>query len=286
MDKASFASSAHSLSPIPIPVGVGLKSQHYQTILDEKPALGWFEVHPENYMCAGGPPHRYLSAIREDYDLSLHSVGTSLGSVSRPDARHLNALKALVERYEPFLVSDHISWSRGPMYYHTDLLPLPYSQEALDVLVRNVGIMQDHLRRQVLLENPSTYLEFAHADMDEPEFLTELVKRAGCGLIMDVNNVFVCAANHGLDGDDYLARVPWDAVQEIHLAGHAVEERDGFELRIDDHGSQVSTDVWALYEKAIGYKGTVPTLIEWDSNIPDFPVLMVEAEKARTVLDV
>lgn len=274
------------LSPASNNFGVGLKPQHYKDIFETKPDLGWFEIHPENYMCAGGPPHRYLTAIRQEYDVSLHSVGTSLGSVTHPEKRQLDALKTLIERYEPFLVSDHVSWSRGPAHYHTDLLPLPYSHEALDILTRNVDLMQDYLGRQILLENPSTYLEFAHQDMDEPEFLTELVKRSGCGLIMDVNNIFVCASNHGLDADDYLSRVPWKAVQEIHLAGHAVEERDGYKLRIDDHGSQVSDDVWALYKKAVGYKDAVPVLIEWDSNIPPFSKLMSEVRKAQAVLDV
>ena len=162
---------------------------------------------------------------------------------------------------------------------------MPYSHEALDVLVRNVNIMQDHLGRQVLLENPSTYLEFAHQDMDEPAFLTELVKRSGCGLLMDVNNVFVCASNHGFDPLEYLSQVPWHAVQEIHLAGHSREERDGHVVRIDDHGSQVSDDVWALYKQVIHNTGSLPTLIEWDSNIPPLSTLLNEVDQARRVLD-
>lgn len=265
------------------PIGVGLKPQHYRDILDSQPAIGWFEVHPENYMCAGGPPHRYLTAIRADYPLAMHSVGLSLGSVSLPDRPHLARFKELVDRYEPFLVSDHVSWSRGPSRYHTDLLPIPYTREALDILCRNVDIAQESLGRRLLMENPSTYVEFTDADMDEPAFLRELVTRTGCGLLLDVNNVQVCARNHGGDAKTYLDKVPWDAVQEIHLAGHAVEVRDGHELCIDDHGSPVRDDVWDLYRHALSHKPQVPTLIEWDTGVPPLADLMAEVSKARDI---
>ena len=267
--------------------GVGLKPQHYQHILDHQPTVGWFEIHPENYMCDGGPRHRYLTAIREHYPLSMHGVGLSLGSYQLPDADHIQRLQQLIDRYQPFQVSEHVSWSlaelQGTQIFHHDLLPLPYTRDALDTLCRNVSLVQDALQRPLLMENPSTYLAFQHADYDEPAFLNELVARTGCRLLMDVNNVFVRASNHNFSAANYLADINWQAVDEIHLAGHAIDRWQEHEILVDDHGSAVCDDVWQLYRQAIALAGDVPTLIEWDSLIPDFDLLQAQAEQANHI---
>ena len=277
------AGATGSDRPPPDRAGVGLKSEHYRTVLEARPDLGWFEVHPENYMVEGGPPLRYLEAVRADYPLSLHGVGMSLGSCEPPPLDHLERLKRLVDRFEPFVVSEHLSWSRIGERFLADLLPVPMTLEALDVMAGNVARAQDHLGRRLLIENPSTYLEFGRVEIPETQFLADLVRRTGCGLLLDVNNLYVCANNHGFDPLDWLDAFVLDAVEEIHVAGHAVNDADGHPIRVDDHGSAVIADVWALYEEVIGRRGAVPTLIERDANLPPFEELLAEAHRADRV---
>ena len=266
--------------PPPDRAGVGLKSEHYRCVLEDRPDVGWFEVHPENYMLEGGPPLRYLEAVRADYPLSLHGVGMSLGSCDPPPADHLERLKALADRFEPFVVSEHLSFSRVGDRFLADLLPVPMTFEALDVMAANVARAQDGLGRRLLIENPSTYLEFDGGEIAEPEFLAELVRRTGCGLLLDVNNLFVCASNHGFDPCAWIDAFPLEAVEEIHVAGHAVDDADGWPIRVDNHGAPVIEEVWSLYRKVIGRRGPVPTLIERDANLPPFEDLLAEAHHA------
>ncbi len=270
-------------TPIPAEAGIGLRFAHHRVVLDEKPRVSWFEVHAENYF--RGVPLAFLEEIRRDYPISLHGVGLSLGSAERLDREHLGKLRALADRIQPGLVSEHLAWSGWDAHYLADLLPLPLTEEALDIFCHNVDAFQSALGRRVLVENPSTYLQFAHSTMPEWEFLAEVVRRTGCGLLCDVNNIFVSAANHGFDGEDYLAEIPPEAVGEIHLAGHTVRTL-GVDRRllIDDHGSRVAAPVWALYAKAIARFGPVPTLIEWDTRIPSFAVLEAEATGAKRIL--
>ena len=277
------AGASEPSRPPPDRAGVGLKSEHYRTILETRPDIGWFEVHPENYMLEGGPPLRYLEAIRADYPLSLHGVGMSLGSCGPPPRDHLDRLKALVDRFEPFLVSEHLSWSRIGKRFLADLLPVPMTREALDAMADNVARAQDHLGRRMLIENPSTYLRFEHEEVPEPEFLAELARRTGCGLLLDLNNLFVCASNHGFDPLAWLDAFALEAVGEIHLAGHAVDDADGHVIRVDDHGSPVGEEVWALYREVIARRGAVPTLIERDANLPPFDALLEEARQADRI---
>ncbi|MEQ9517923.1 MAG: DUF692 domain-containing protein [Parvibaculum sp.] len=270
--------------PIPATAGVGLKPQHFRDILETKPAIGWFEVHPENYMGEGGSPHAYLTDIRSHYSLSCHGVGLSLGGVGPLDADHLYRLRDFVSRYEPGLVSEHLAWSAHDGHFLNDLLPLPLTDDALDLMVEHVDQMQEALGRQVLVENPSTYLTFKGETMKEADFLIALARRTGCKLLFDVNNVYVSARNHGFDAAAYIDAVPGSLIGEVHLAGHAVEVINGVELRIDDHGSEVVSDVWYLYERLIARVGPKPSLIEWDTNIPAWPVLFFEAQKADILM--
>ncbi len=271
-------------SPIPARSGVGLKAVHYREILETEPDIGWFEVHPENYMGAGGPPHKYLSAIRETYPLSFHSVGMSLGSAQPPSKSHLASLRELIERYHPALVSDHVSWSCLGGAYYNDLLPVPYTRESLNNLVENISAVQDYLGRQILVENPSTYLAFKQSDIPEADFLLEVAKRSGCGLLLDVNNVYVSACNQGFDAVDYLSKIPGELVGEIHLAGHTVREMSMGKMLIDDHGSRVIEDVWSLYRKTKARMPHVPVLIEWDTRIPELRTLIEEAQTADRIV--
>lgn len=262
---------------------MGLKAEYYRVVLETRPGVGWFEVHPENYMIEGGPPLRYLEAVRRDHPLSLHGVGMSLGSPDPPPRDHLDRFKALIERFEPFAVSEHLSWSRIGDRFFADLLPVPMTREALDVTAANVACAQDRLGRRLLVENPSTYLRFGHEEIPEPEFLTELSRRTGCGLLLDVNNLFVCASNHEFDPLAWLDAFALDAVEEIHLAGHAVDDADGWPLRVDDHGSPIIEEVWTLYREVIRRRGAVPTLIERDANLPPFEALLAEARQADRI---
>jgi uncharacterized protein (UPF0276 family) len=248
-----------------------------------RPPVPWFEVHAENYM-GGGPTLQALERVRQDYPLSLHGVGLSLGSADGLDARHLMRLKRLVERLEPVLVSEHLSWSVAGGIYLNHLLPLPYTEETLALVCQNIDRVQTVLGRRLLLENPSLYLRFVASVIPEPEFLAAVVQRTGCGLLCDVNNIYVTTHNFGQDPAAYLESMPVHAVAEIHLAGHAVNDADGQTILIDDHGSHVSAVVWELFALAVARFGPVPTLIEWDTNIPEFPVLMDEAQQAEQIL--
>lgn len=271
-------------NPIPAQAGVGLKPAHYAEILQSKPDIGWFEIHPENFMGAGGSPHAYLTAIRQDYALSLHGVGLSLGGVDPLDKGHLSRLADLVDRYQPGLVSEHLAWATHDGNFMNDLFPLPLTNEALDVMVDHVDEMQETLGRQILVENPSTYIDLAGEGMSEPEFLHALAAQTGCGVLFDVNNVYVSACNHGFDAVAYIDAINVDLIGEIHLAGHSVETIDTVSLRIDDHGSKICPEVWALYERLLMRSGPKPTLIEWDTNVPDWQVLKAEADIAQTIL--
>lgn len=271
-------------APVPMRAGVSLKAQHYRMVIDRQPDVGWFEVHPENYMGAGGPPLGYLERIRRDYPLSLHSVGTSLGSHLPLDRDHLGALKELVDRFEPCMVSEHLSWSHGREWYTHDLLPLRYTEDALNLVVAHIDQVQEVLQRKILIENPSTYLQFRDSEMKEQDFLAEAARRSGAGLLLDINNVYVSCCNHGWDIEAYLSAIPAQLVGEIHLAGHSVQALRKGTLRLDDHGSAVCDEVWNLYKDCIQTMGPVRTLIERDSNIPEFTALLGEAAIADQAL--
>jgi hypothetical protein len=271
---------AEASSPIPARAGVGLKPRHFTDIIETSPELGWFEVHPENYLVAGGPLHHYLTLIRRDYPLSFHSVGMSLGSAAGVEQLHIHRLRALCDRYQPALVSDHLSWSRWEQTFLNDLLPLPYTEAVLRILCTNVDRVQNILGRSIALENPSTYLALPDSEMEECDFLVELARRSGASILLDINNIHVSACNHGWSALRYLDRIPGSLVSEMHLAGHKVEHTDAGTLLIDDHGSRVCAEVWALYEQALQRIGPRPTLIEWDTDVPAFCVLQQEAELA------
>lgn len=277
-----MTNGAYGPGSVPAKAGLGLRGPHVSEVVETRPPIAWFEVHPENYM-GEGPALAILEKIRHDYPLSLHGVGLSLGSAEGIDRAHLARLARLVDRLTPGLVSEHLSWSVASGTYFNDLLPLPLTEEALETVARNVDAMQEGLGRRVLVENPSAYVRFRHATIPEPEFLTALARRTGCGLLCDVNNIYVSCTNFGLDADAYLDAVPADAVEEIHLAGHFHGEHQGRPLLIDDHGSRVIEPVWALYRRALRRFGSVPTLIEWDRNIPALDVLMSEAACADAV---
>jgi len=247
--------------------------------------LGWLEVHPENYFGAGGKPLHYLEQIRALYPLSLHGVGLSMGSTDPLDRAHLDKLKGLIRRFEPALVSEHVSWGSVGGRYHNDLLPLPYTEEALDHMVQRVSQVQDYLGRQILIENVSSYLQYTVSAIPEWEFVAELAKRAGCGLLLDVNNIYVNACNHGFEAEIFLAAVPRDLVQEIHLAGFTVNNLGDGEILIDTHSRPVCTAVWALYRQAVQRFGATPTLIEWDADLPPLETLLDEARRADAILE-
>lgn len=270
---------------VPVKAGIGLRFQHHQAALEEGPGVPWLEVHTENYM-GGGPSIRTLESIRRDTPISLHGVGLSLGSADGLDPAHLERIRQVAERIEPALMSEHVAWSVAGGDYLADLLPLPMTEEALNVVCRHVMQTQEHLRRRILVENPSTYVQFSHSTVPEWEFMAAVAARTGCGILCDVNNIYVSAQNHGWDALRYLAGLPREAIGEIHLAGHAVRTLpDGRTLRIDDHGSRVSPAVWALYEEAIRRFGPMPTLIEWDNEVPPLAVLQGEAAHAQRILD-
>jgi uncharacterized protein (UPF0276 family) len=260
--------------------GIGLRAPHYAGLLERRPALAFLEVHSENYFCDGGAPLAWLERFRPHYPLSLHGVGLSLGSADPLDERHLARLEALVRRFEPALVSEHLCWSSIGGRHANDLLPLPYTREALDHVVRRVDAVQERLARPILVENVSSYLQFAESTIPEWEFVAEVARRTGCGLLLDVNNIWVNAVNHGFDPHRYLAAIDPRHVEEIHLAGFEAGETG----LIDTHGSPVSADVWSLYEDSIARIGERPTLIEWDTDIPALDVLLGEAAKAQAIL--
>ncbi len=266
--------------------GTSFKHEHLHAILGDDPKDGFFEVHAENYMGAGGPPHDALTKIRRDYPVSLHGVCMSIGGQLPLDKAHLGRFKALVDRYEPALVSEHLAWSTHDTTYYNDLLPLPYTPATVSRVADHIDEVQGAIGRPILLENPSTYVLFPESTMSETDFIRALVRRTGCGLLLDVNNVFVSATNHGYSALSYLADFPLQHVGEIHLAGHAEQEDDeGDLLLIDSHDGPVADAVWKLFDIVIGRCGPLPTLIEWDSDIPEWPVLKAEAAAAQAILD-
>ena len=274
-----------SAAPIPVRAGVGLKPDHYREIIETQPDIGWFEVHPENCMCDGGPPHRYLGKIREDYPLSLHGVGLSLGSDGALDKQHLARLKALIERYQPGQFSEHLAWSTHDDIFFNDLLPVPYTEATLNRVCEHVDQAQEVLGTRLLLENPSTYVSFTSSEIPETEFLDEIAKRTGCGLLLDVNNVFVSATNHGFDASQYIAEFPVAHVGEIHLAGHTTDSGITEEtVLIDSHNRPVADTVWALFTKALERCGPTPALIERDSDLPPWADLFAEATRAEAAI--
>lgn len=278
----------HPQSLLPTQAGIGLKPQHYAAALGQIEGAvppHWVEVHPQNYMVAGGPSHRWLTAIRDELPLSFHSTGLSLGSAHGLDSRELARLAELVTRYEPAMISDHLSWSNSPGNKMPDLLPLPYTRETLTHFSDQISRAQDVLQRHLLIENPSRYLAFAHDEMDEVAFLSALCRKAGCHLLLDINNVEVSATNLAFDAASYLDAIDLALVDEVHLAGHATEVHESGALLIDDHGSPVSATCWDLYHQFIVRAGPKPTLIEWDTNVPDYAVLIAEARKADVMME-
>jgi uncharacterized protein (UPF0276 family) len=264
--------------------GIGLRSAHVEEVLATRPNIDWLEVHAENFM-GGGPAVRALEGLRRDYPLSIHGVGLSLGSADGLDGRHLERLARLVERLEPALVSEHLSWSVTGGAYLNHLLPLPYTDESLAIVSEHVERVQSRLGRRLLVENPSGYLRFDTSVMEEAEFLAALAQRTGCALLCDVNNIHVTCENLGGDPERYLASLPADAIGEIHLAGHAVNDADGRTILIDDHGSPVAAPVWRLFERALARFGARPALIEWDTDLPPLATLLDEARQAAGRLE-
>ena len=280
---AAFRFPAHSIAGR---VGTSFKHEHLQAILADGKRDRFFEVHAENYMGAGGPPHAALSQIRQDYPVSLHGVCMSIGGPQPLDLAHLQRFKALVDHYEPALVSEHLAWSTHGTTYFNDLLPLPYTAATLARVADHIDQVQEAVGRQLLLENPSTYLIFSESTMSETSFIAELVRRTGCGLLLDINNVFVSATNHGFAALAYLADFPLEHVGEIHLAGHTEQADDEGELLlIDSHDRPVTDAVWKLFDTVIGQCGPIPTLVEWDSELPDWPLLKAEADAAQAIID-
>ena len=275
------ARSAIGVKAIPARAGIGLRPAHYREILERRPDVGWLEVHSENYFCDGGQPLYFLERLREDYPVSLHGVGLSLGSTDVLSCDHLDKLARLIDRVDPGFVSEHLSWSSVGGQFVNDLLPLPYTEEALDLVCRHVDQAQEHLGRRLLVENVSSYLQFAGSEMPEWEFVAEVARRSGCGILLDVNNIYVSAINHGFDPAHYLRGIPKAHVAEIHLAGHDSNGR----CLIDTHGTRVAPPVWALYRDALGRFGSVPTLIEWDTDLPALDVLVDEAAAADRIAD-
>lgn len=265
-------------------MGIGLRYPYYEEILETDLNLGWLEVHPENYF--GGGLHRhFLTKAREKHQISLHAIGLSLGSDQPVSKYHLQQFKELIEIYQPFSISDHASWSASGNAHLNDLLPLPYTQESLGKLARNIEQTQDYLGRKILVENPSTYVAFADNEMHEDEFMNALAEMTGCGILLDINNIYVQAHNHGYDAWSYIDTIESRHVGEMHLAGHIEQNVEGHTILIDTHSRPVKKDVWALYEHAIRKLGPVPTLIEWDQDFPTLHDLVAEADKARAILN-
>ena len=274
--------------PIPLGrvAGTSFKHEHLKAILADGPQRSFFEVHAENYMGAGGPPHRALEAVRRDHPLSLHGVCMSIGGPQPLDREHLTRFRRLVDRYQPALVSEHLAWSTHESAYFNDLLPLPYTEATLERVCDHIDEMQEAIRRPILLENPSTYVTFRESTMSETDFIRGVAQRTGCGLLLDINNIFVSATNHGFSALQYLSEFPLSRVGEIHLAGHAEQTDDeGERLLIDSHDCPVADSVWKLFETVIGRCGAIPTLVEWDSSIPEWTVLKAEAAAAQAMLD-
>ncbi|HVT09014.1 MAG TPA: DUF692 domain-containing protein [Polyangia bacterium] len=259
--------------------GLGLRREHFQEVVERRPPIGWFEVISENFMVPGGNPRRVLERVRRDYPVVLHGVSLSIGSTDPLDQAYLDGLDALARAVEPAWISDHLCWGTAHGFNAHDLLPLPYTAGALAHVVARVSAVQDRLQRRILLENPSSYLAFRDSEMSEAEFLAEVARRADCGILLDVNNVYVSAHNHGFDAHDYLAAMPAERIGQVHLAGHSA---DG-ELLIDTHDAAVRDEVWQLYGDAVRRFGTRATMIEWDAHVPPFDQLAAELDRARAV---
>ncbi|WP_107495687.1 DUF692 domain-containing protein [Thalassobius sp. I31.1] len=276
----------HSFDHLPAGTGVGYKPQHFQAIMDNPAPVEWLEVHAENYMGQGGRPLAQLRALAERFAFSVHGVGLSIGSESGLDRDHLDRLKTLCDWLKPAQFSEHLAWSTHDSHFLNDLLPLPYTNDTLTRVADHVDQVQNHVGRRMLLENPSSYLAFAESTWEEFDFMAEISKRTGCGLLLDVNNVFVSATNLNYDPRVYIDAFPLDKVGEIHLGGHDEDEdSDGASLLIDSHGREVVDPVWALYDYTIAKTGPLPTLIEWDTDVPDWPVLADEARRADAILN-
>lgn len=271
--------------PTPLRSGAGFKPEHLPGILGDDRKVGFFEVHAENYMGQGGAPHVALERLRRDYPIFLHGVAMSIGGAGPLDAEHLARFKAVVKRYEPQVISEHLAWSSHDTTFYNDLLPVPYNRSVLDRVVDHIDQLQETMGRTMLLENPSSYVAFNGSTMSETDFIREVTRRTGCGLLLDINNVFVSATNHRYSPEQYLADFPMEQVREIHLAGHATEADDeNAPLLIDAHDRPVSAAVWQLFDTVIARRGVVPTLIEWDNDVPDWPVLKAEADAADAIL--
>ena len=271
-------------SALPLAAGIGLRAPHHAQVARDTPAIAWLEVHSENFFVAGGPQLTLLDRVRQNYPLSLHGVGLSLGSADPLNLDHLSQLAALIDRVAPAAVSEHLCWGASGARHSNDLLPLPYTVEALANVVSRVSEAQERLSRRLLIENVSSYVSFRDDAMQEWDFLAELARASGCGILLDVNNVYVSARNHGFDAQRYIASMPAEAIGEMHLAGHSVEQIEGVELRIDTHSTFVCDAVWALYQFTIRRIGPRPTLIEWDSDIPALDVLLGEADRAAEIM--
>ncbi len=272
---------------LPSSAGISLKPQHFTDICNNDIPVGWFEIHPENYMSDGGLQHTYLKEIASRFPLSMHGVGMSLGSANGINEEHLFALKKLIDRYHPAQVSEHLSWSHWNQHYLNDLLPLPYTEEALSLTANNILRVQDALKRHILIENPSSYIEYDNNEFDEPEFISSLIKKTDCKLLLDVNNVFVSASNMNFDPYAYLGKIPFTDIKEIHLAGHSIMPLiEGKTIRVDNHGSKVCEEVWKLFEYTIKTaQSKIPTLIEWDTEIPSLEILVEQASTANKVME-
>ncbi len=268
---------------IPKRAGIGLRTPHIRDVLDRRPDVGWLEVHAENYF-GDSLANRDLEQARQSYPVSLHGVGLSPGSDQEIDPSHLQAFRDLIDRIDPGLVSEHMTWSSIDGIYLNDLMELPRSSESLAVISRNVDCIQDALGRRILMENPSSYLQYKESEIPEPEFIAEMCRRTGCGLLLDINNIYINSRNHDFKPWDYIMALPLDQVGEIHLAGHCVDTIEGRDVWIDGHGTPVSESVWDLYRRTLALTGATPTLIEWDSDLPDLATLIGEADKADTII--
>ncbi len=270
--------------PVSARAGIGLRSPHYQDLLQCKPDVGFIEVHSENYFGRGGLQHTYLEQVRCDYPLSFHGVGLSLGSTDPLNVKHVERLGRLVEFYQPDFVSEHLSWGSVKGRFLNDLLPLPYTEEAVQHLAERISMLQDYLQRPIMVENVSCYLEFKHSYLKEWEFVSAVADQANCDILLDVNNIYVNAHNHDFNGEDFLRGISGNRVKEIHLAGHTAKEYQQGAIIIDTHDNRVDKSVWALYQQAIQMYGPKPTLIEWDTNLPELQVLIEEADIAQNIM--
>tara|TARA_R110000796_G_scaffold88559_1_gene190535 strand:+ start:660 stop:1514 length:855 start_codon:yes stop_codon:yes gene_type:complete len=273
------------MTHLPACAGVGFKAEHADEILGGKASVGWFEIHPENYMVAGGPRLAMLADVCAQYPVSMHGVGLSLGGGDPLDARHLADLKRLVDRFNPAMVSEHIAWSSHEGLYMADLLPTPMTKTSLDQLVAAIDTVQSHIARRILIENPTSYLPLPQNSISELDFITEAARRSGCGLLIDVNNIYISAHNLGFNAEAFVDGIPADLVGEVHLAGHERDANDQDSILIDTHSRPVADPVWALFDRLIARIGPKPTLIEWDNDVPSWPVLQHEAALADTRLN-